>query len=62
MKAKGINVGETKIGAILGEINSKAQTKEQKFPSRLLIPMVYNAKYFGYNIRYDQNEKLGIFG
>ena len=24
MKAKGINVGETKIGAVLGEINPKA--------------------------------------
>ena len=27
MKAKGINVGETKIGKILGEINPEAQIK-----------------------------------
>ena len=32
MKAKVINVDETKIGAILGEINPKVQIKRQKLP------------------------------
>ena len=29
MKTKEINIGETKIGTILGEINSEAQRKRQ---------------------------------
>ena len=33
MKAKGINVVETKIGAILGEINPKVQTRGRNFPA-----------------------------
>ena len=62
MKAKGINVGETKIGKILGEINPEAQRKRQNVAGRSLNPKVYNAEYFGHKIHYDQNEKLGMFG
>ena len=62
MKAKGINVGETKIGKILGEINPEAQIKMQKVAGRSLNPKVYNAEYFGHKVHYDQNEKLGMFG
>ena len=62
MKAKGINVGETKIGKILGEINPEAQRKRQNVAVRSLNPKVYNAEYFGHKIHYDQNEKLGMFG
>ena len=51
MKAKGINVGKTKIGTILGEISPEAQTNGQKFTSRSLNPKVYNSKYFGHKIR-----------
>ena len=62
MKAKGINVGEKKIGKILGEINPEAQIKMQKVAGRSLNPKVYNAEYFGHKVHYDQNEKLGMFG
>ena len=62
MKAKGINVGETKIGKILGEINPEAQRKRQKVAGRSLNPKVYNAEYFSHKICYDQIEKLGMFG
>ena len=61
MKAKGINVGETKIGKLLGESNSEAQTKRQNVPSCSLNPKVYSTKYFGDKIHYNQNEKLGVF-
>ena len=61
IKTKGINVGETKIGKLLGEINPEAQTKRQDFAGRSLNPKVYNAKYFSDKIRYDQNEKLEMF-
>ena len=50
MKAKGINVGETKIGKILGEINPEAQRKRQNVAGRSLNPKVYNAEYFGHKI------------
>ena len=33
MKAEGINVGETKIGAIFGEINLKPKQKGRNFPA-----------------------------
>ena len=33
MKGKGINVGETKIGAIFGEINLKPKQKGRNFPA-----------------------------
>ena len=46
MKAKGINVGETKIGTISGEINSEAQRKRQNVAGRSLNPKVCNAEYF----------------
>ena len=62
MKAKGINVGETKIGKILGEISPEAQRKRKNVAGRSLNPKVYNAEYFDHKIHYDQNEKLGIFG
>ena len=62
MKAKGINVGEAKIGKILGEINPEAQRKRQNVAGRSLNPKVYNAEHFGHKIYYDQNEKLGTFG
>ena len=61
-KAKEINVGETKTGKLLGKINSEVQTKRQNVLSFSLNPKVYNDKYFGYKIHYDQNEKLGMFG
>ena len=62
MKAKGINVGETKIGKLLGESNSQAQTKRQNVANCSLNPKVYSTKYFGDRIHDDQNEKLGLFG
>ena len=62
MKTKGITVGETKIGKILGEINSEAQRKRQNVAGYSLNPKVYNTEYFGNKIHYDQNEKLGMFG
>ena len=57
MKSKVINVSETKIGKIFGEITPEAQRKRQNVAGRSLNPKVYNAKYFEYN----QNEKLGMF-
>ena len=62
MKAKIINVGETKIGTILGDMNPEVQIKRQNVASRSLNPKVYNAKYFGDKLHYDQNEKMGMFG
>ena len=62
MKAKGINVGETKIGTILGDISPEVQTKRQNVTSRSLNPKVYNAKYFGDKLDYDQNEKMEMIG
>ena len=43
MKVTGINVGETKVGAILGEINPEAQKRRQNVASHSLHPKVYNA-------------------
>ena len=60
MKAYRINVGETKIGKILGEIDPEAQRKRQNVAGRSLNPRVYNAEYFDHKIHYDQNEKLGM--
>ena len=62
MKAKGINVGKTKIGKLLVEINSEAQAKRQNVVCCSLNPKVYSTKYFGNKMHYDQNEKLGMFG
>ena len=62
MKAKGVNVGETKIGKLSGESNSEARTKRQNVASCSLNPKVYSTKYFGDKIHYDQNEKLRVFG
>ena len=56
-----MNVGETKTGKLLGEINSEAQTKRQNSDSCSLNPKVYSTEYFGDKIYYDQNEKLGMF-
>ena len=61
MKAKRINVGETKIGKLLSEINPEAQPKRQNVVGRSLNPKVYNAKIFVDKINYEQNEILGIF-
>ena len=61
-KAKEISVGETKIGKLLSKINSEAQTKRQNVLSFSLNPKVYSDKYFGYEIHYNQNEKLGMLG
>ena len=61
MKVKGINLGETKIGTILGEINPEPQTKRQNVAGHSLNPKIYNAKYFDDKVNYDQNEKLGMF-
>ena len=49
MKAKGINVSETKFGKTLSEINPEAQSNRRNVAGRSLNPKVYNAKYFGYN-------------
>ena len=49
MKAKGINVSETKFGKTLSEINPEAQRKRQNVAGRSLNPKVYNARYFGHN-------------
>ena len=57
-----MNVGETKIGKLLGEINSEPQPKRQNVDSCSLNPKVYSTKYFGDKIHYDQNEKLRMFG
>ena len=62
MKTKEIYVGETKMGKLLGEINPEAQAKRQNVAGRSLNPKVYNAKYFGDKIHYDQNKKLEMFG
>ena len=62
IKAKGINIGETKISTILGENNSESQTKRQSVAGRSLNPKFYNAKYFVDKIHYNQNEKMGMFG
>ena len=62
MKAKGINVVETKTGKKLGEFNPEAQRKRQNVADRSLNPKIYNAEYFGHKIHYHQNEKLGMFG
>ena len=61
MKGKGINVGKTKIGRIMGEINPEAQAKRQNVAGHSLNPKVY-IKYFDDKIHYDQNEKLRMFG
>ena len=61
MKAKGMNVGEIKIGTILDEIILEGQTNRQNVPGCSLNPTVYNSKYFDHKINYDQNEKLGMF-
>ena len=60
MKVKGVNVGETKIGSILDEINPEAQRKRQNISGHLLNPEVYNAKYSHDKIHYDQNKKLEL--
>ena len=49
MKAKGINVSETKLDKTLSEINPEAQRKKQNVAGRSLNTKVYNAKYFAYN-------------
>ena len=64
MKAKGINISETKTGKILCEINPEAQRKRQNVANRSLNPKVYNAKYFGDNfitIRIKNWESLELF-
>ena len=55
-----INVGETKIGDIFGEINPEAQRKRQNVAGGSLNPKVYNVQYFGHKIHYDQNAELGM--
>ena len=54
--AKEIDVRETKIGQILGEINPKAQRKRKNVAGSSLNPKFYNAKYFGHKIYYNLNE------
>ena len=58
MKVKGVNLDETKLGTILGEINPESQTNTQNVASHSLNPKIYNAKYFKDKIHYDQNEKF----
>ena len=53
---------KTKIGRKVWKINSEIQTKRQNVTDLSSNPKVYNAKYFGRNIYYDQNEKLRMFG
>ena len=56
-----MNVSETKLGNLLGEINSEAKTKRQIVVSYSLNPKVYSTKYRGDKIHYNQNDKLGMF-
>ena len=58
MKTKWINVGETKISKLLSKINPEAQTKRKDVADRSFNPKAYNVK----QIRYNQNENLGMFG
>ena len=58
MKVKGVNLDETKLGTILGEINPESQTNTQNVASHSLNPKICNAKYFKDKIHYDQNEKF----
>ena len=57
-----MNVGETKIGKLLSEINSEIQTKRRNVDSCSLNPEVFSTKNFDDKIHCDQNEKLGMFG
>ena len=61
MNTKRINVGETKTGIILCEINPEDQRKRQNVAGRSLNPKVYNTKYFRHKIHYNQNKKSGMF-
>ena len=56
-----MNVSETKLGNLLGEINSEAKTKRQIVVSCSLNPKVYSTKYRDDKIHYNQNDKLGMF-
>ena len=58
MKAKGTNVGETKTGKVLCEINPVAQRKRQNVAGRSLNSKIYNAKYFGHKIHYDKKQGM----
>ena len=61
MKAKRINVGQTKIGELLSEMDPEAQPNRQNIVGSSLYPKICNAKVFAGKVHYDQNEKLGIF-
>ena len=43
-------------------VKSIRNLKRQNVVSRSLNVKIYNAKYFGYKIQNDQNEKLGMLG
>ena len=58
MKAKWNNIGGTKTGKTMCE-NLEAQWSN--VGGRSLNAKVYNAKYFGQTIHYDQNKKLDMF-
>ena len=53
-------IGETEIGKILCKINPEAQ--RSNVGHRSLNAKVYNAKYVGHKIHYDQNKESGMFG
>lgn len=44
------------------EIKQNAQKARQYFAGRSLNPKIYKTDYFGHKIRYDQNDKLGMYG
>ena len=61
MKSKWINVSETKIAQILGEVNPEVQRKRQNIDGPSLNTKVHNAKYFPHKIYYGQNEIFRMF-
>lgn len=62
LRSKGIQIGETKVGKVLYEINPNAQKRRGSTAGRSLNPKTYKADYFGHKIHFDQNEKLGMYG
>ena len=52
--------GKTQVGQALQSINSIASNRKKVKADQLLNPRVYSVEYFGHEIHYDQNKKLGI--
>ena len=54
--------GKRQVGQALQSISSIASNRKKVKADRLLNPRVYSVEYFGHEIHYDQNKKLGIHG